>query len=145
MPQALKLLCLTQVGRIPCAYHQFRGRGDIWSQPSTICYTVVLSWLSETETRIRYKQLSSMHDSMTAKLWLTYNYNYKGHLYKGQLVKISTFTKQFIRDASLEASSPNFTVSLIKDIACIYKSVAEWGQGGGAKKSENFADIYICT
>ena len=37
---------------------------------------------------------------------------------KGQLVKITTFTKQFIRDASLEAFSPKFEVSPIKDIMC---------------------------
>ena len=48
----------------------------------------------------------------------TPNTRYKGHLYKGQLVKITTFTKQFVRDASLEASSFNFTMSLIKDTKC---------------------------
>ena len=31
-----------------------------------------------------------------------------------------TFTNHFIRDASLEASSPNLTVSLIKDTECIF-------------------------
>ena len=48
----------------------------------------------------------------------TLSIHYKGHLYKGQLVKIMTFTKQFIRDASLEAFSLNLTVSLIKDTGC---------------------------
>ena len=36
---------------------------------------------------------------------VTVSIRYKGHLYKGQLVKMMTFTKQCIRDASLEASS----------------------------------------
>ena len=49
---------------------------------------------------------------------ITPNIRYKGHLYKGQLVKITTFTKQFIRDTSFEAFSLNFTVSLIKDTEC---------------------------
>ena len=49
---------------------------------------------------------------------ITPNIRYKGHLYKGQLVKIMTFTKQFIRDAFLEAFSLNFTVSLIKYAEC---------------------------
>ena len=52
----------------------------------------------------------------------TRSIRYKGHLYKGQLVKIMTFTKQFIRDASLEASSLNLMVSLIKDTECIVTS-----------------------
>ena len=42
----------------------------------------------------------------------------KGHLVKGQLVKIRTLTEQFIRSASLNTSSLNYIVSLIRDTAC---------------------------
>ena len=50
--------------------------------------------------------------------------------YKGHLVKIVTFPKQFIRDASLEASSLNLMVSLIKDTEC--KRLRRDGCGGFA-------------
>ena len=52
----------------------------------------------------------------TSRQAITESIRYKGHLYNGQLVKITTFTKHFTREAFLEASSLNFTVSLIKDI-----------------------------
>ena len=36
----------------------------------------------------------------------------------GQLDKIEKFTEKFLRDTSLEVSSPNFTVPLVKDTEC---------------------------
>ena len=47
---------------------------------------------------------------------LTLNIRIKEHLYKWQLNKMAAFTKQIIRDPSLEASSLKLTVSLIKYI-----------------------------
>ena len=58
---------------------------------------------------------------------------YKGHIYKGQLVKIMTLTKQFIRDASLVASSLNLTISLIKDTEYARNARLGVGRGGGIR------------
>ena len=45
-----------------------------------------------------------------------------GHLYQEQLDEMKSFTKQLLRNA-FEASSINFTVSLIKDTSCIDRDV----------------------
>ena len=65
------------------------------------------------------------HDSMELKMrhgGLSVNILYKRHLCKGQLLKLTTFTWEFIWDTSLKAFSLNFMVSIIKDTACMLLS-----------------------
>ena len=61
--------------------------------------------------------------------WITRSTRYKGHL-----DKIYKFTKQFIRDASLEVSGLNFTMSLLKDTACTSYKFKELRSDGGLRR-----------